>query len=1146
MRLWRHKAFSVGVIFAAFLMLSQAVGAYSIREVEAVLSQAKSLDEFLASPELIENFLNALQRYYGAQKFPRVSYDVIIRQIREVIAKEPKLKERFWRKLSSSDQNFSFQFHLSPVERPVELEEDAWLRKFREWQKELSKSAAPISDIPDDETRLAKIRQIFADTESRIEEIMHLQLNSKEQGEALALLKTDRSLRAASAYLTLRQLQTEIISDKMNSNDAGLILQTISNMRSNPESEGLLMPIPKRLMSMTASRIPSREKLDLNEKIFKPIEEGVLKEGGILSAVPVRPFVALFRGIVLGECVGGSEKALESTTPERWAVPALEGTIVHFLETDKAYGFVEYFPFSLDGARYAGVVFGSPLLRQNTISAGKSQQILWKYFDEAYKRKPSEWKGFVIGEDNDFNNAGVQEEILKSASFGLGETIGESTSIQQIDPLAEIIPTLLPREGHARQYGGRMITAVTAPQSRRLTSLKNLGSDTNNDPSVSRKLIAEGLKNPADAFQTERLLSIVEHQGLLRDKSIDTQIRKLMESPRFSDRVSASRLILKKNSGDKKAFDATMASIWSADVQESDMALKNLGIAEPKDKSELVRTMEQHPRVEVRRKLMKELSEFYDSSEKIVASIDRALDDSDGEIQVMAAMNIYRRFDRDDPPKSNPLFSKAVMTLLKNAEDVKSSGHVMALEEVTEGNRRIYFFYPDTIRILADTIKSDPSPTAQQKVLAWMDSRLTFRLPPELINRQKSIDKYFPDPLAAYAASLDSSDIVVRTSAAKGVLFFTMFNDTASKNFSDPIRKKALNIILDGLTYDDQSPQAFVTNTSIYALGELTNARSGSVFSRQIAEKLLDGLAQKKFPKSWVRERATDFIYREIPNDPRLGPLLIEVQMSDPNMKTKITSIGNYLRLQPQTLENVQYLKLLVEAVSVGGSVGHLAVACLRLLKNHMSRLYADTIVEMFPRISQSENQALIAEILVWSEPSYPEVYEKLYAHMSSGPINVQNEIARGLILKESPRASEAFMKLMEYVERVVAQNKIPVRDVSSLEDYNGFVAGVSGLERAAKYHAHIIPDDPQFHRRLARLASIPALNLFANLEVRADLIEFFKNRALATGQIDGKVLMAIKKLRDDKSTLLFQKTTVGQVARDACEAILRRVKESN
>jgi hypothetical protein len=227
----------------------------------------------------------------------------------------------------------------------------------------------------------------------------------------------------------------------------------------------------------------------------------------------------VWKGVPLNECVGGNCESIKSLTPERWATVALEDTQVFNIERDGSYlGFVQYVPLKAKDGIYASVDFGAPILRNKILVRDPDGNPITRTFYEvwlesAVKHKPNEWSGFIVGESDAINNAGVLGEVRESASFLAGRYLGKPTeTLQHIDPMASKIVAIAPKSEHAAMYGGNMIADALVPDARAVTVLNSEAIKSENDFRRNPKKFRDFLENAS--FEEKMLwLSVAKERA---------------------------------------------------------------------------------------------------------------------------------------------------------------------------------------------------------------------------------------------------------------------------------------------------------------------------------------------------------------------------------------------------------------------------------------------------------------------------------------------------------------------------------------------------------------------------------------------------------------------------------------------------------
>ncbi len=126
----------LGFLFS-ILLIAQRVSAVTLSDLDQVLTKASSLNQFLATPALIEEYYQVAAQYYGVDKFNRKSYDAIVSQIRFVNSRFPDFASRSW------ETDLGQEFKVSSIAPTYgrQLEMNLWptfLSDFRSTNKALA------------------------------------------------------------------------------------------------------------------------------------------------------------------------------------------------------------------------------------------------------------------------------------------------------------------------------------------------------------------------------------------------------------------------------------------------------------------------------------------------------------------------------------------------------------------------------------------------------------------------------------------------------------------------------------------------------------------------------------------------------------------------------------------------------------------------------------------------------------------------------------------------------------------------------------------------------------------------------------------------------------------------------------------------
>ena len=466
-----------------------------LQAAEQIVARYSDLSAFLAAdPAVHTAYFDALQKYYGADKFPRPSFDAIMTQLRSMHGRVPGLGRRLW---GTTDLGEGYRITTDPVQPTrFELNTGAWKRYVREWRSGLEERSLDLAALSQSE-RTARMRQILERTKKQgdraLREAEGLPRRQRERAlaEAFQRIRSDPQYQTVRSYLILQRLNAEEVAEPLRNTDGDGILSAIEGLhaRTGPEgaarvrwldevlqSRDIIEPLDSRLVQDVLADIPAVSRLRRDATLFSEVPNLAIN----WDFVPLpRRIHGIFAGIPLGECVGGACQLLDSLSAERWAVIALDHTQqVHTLEDGRFRGFLQYAPLRIKGPGGrahidASVDFESPALRRevryrdrnNRVRTGRMFE-LW--LPEAVRRRPRHWRRFVVTQmSRDINNAGVLDTVRGSDAFRFGVLTGTPSEYRHIDPMARMLPWLQRRDGAARSYGGSMITEVTSSAGRR-------------------------------------------------------------------------------------------------------------------------------------------------------------------------------------------------------------------------------------------------------------------------------------------------------------------------------------------------------------------------------------------------------------------------------------------------------------------------------------------------------------------------------------------------------------------------------------------------------------------------------------------------------------------------------------------------------
>ncbi len=523
------------LVLFVFVGMASHLQAATLQDMDSVLLKAPDLNHFLADPQLIEEYFQVSSEYYANNdRFPRVSYEAIIKQMRIVAKAYPEFAARAW------ETNLGKPFQVASIAATYgrNLQESAWDRFIQDYKEKLHAQAGEFAQLDDDQA-LEKLRNGIENLDTKINahevEIKNSPLKKSEKqaliGKFYQSFKTDSGLQKLSSYVLLKWLSSDKASEIFNSGNADLILNYLKDIKDQPKkvlSQISGIENTDSLASIVKASLPDPNALQNDEKIFPhamiPGADGELVPAeagskGYWDFIPSpRRFHAFFKGIYFGECVGGSNKPdfLPSLSPERWATVLLRDTEFHFVQKDgKFQGWVQAVPITRNGSVYASVDFASFSFKQSILSRSSdgtiySESMLSGWLKQAMLHKPAHWQGFVVSKSNAINNGGALPTVRVSPAYLLGQSYDEKTSpFAHTDPTTvKALTNIIPRVGYANNYGGSMIFDAAVPDAGTLTVLK-----------VVDKSVYQIIKNAIDNKQTDFVKGLLAriHKSAMSD-----------------------------------------------------------------------------------------------------------------------------------------------------------------------------------------------------------------------------------------------------------------------------------------------------------------------------------------------------------------------------------------------------------------------------------------------------------------------------------------------------------------------------------------------------------------------------------------------------------------------------------------------------
>jgi hypothetical protein len=430
--------------------------------LEAVLLEynVKSVDDFLAREEVVKAYFKTAQQFFGADRFPKASYDAVIAQLHKVAALpgSEQFKEQLFA-TSDLGRPYSVQLAFKPTGR--DLDRRVWQSKVKNWTQSLAHEAGAINSP--EKARAAAMNLRNEQARFR-KEISRSDLTEAEvdrlKKSYFAAQKESPELKSLAAYLLKDSFERGALVPLAKADDADFVLGTLSELKNSPlKLVNASGELPDGVAAAVRDIVPKLSDFSKDEKTFPrqivTTAKGKANVVGTLAADRVdflplsRRFHGIFKGIPLNECVGGACEYLDKLlTPERWAGSALSGTQIHWIRVGDHYsGFVNVAPvkYTPDGKTYGSVDFGSKefsrtiYVRDPATGAAEGRTLYNVWLHGVRQNYPKKWAGIVKGKQGDFHNAGVLPTVYDSPELVLSHDLGTSADYVQIDPVSKFI-----------------------------------------------------------------------------------------------------------------------------------------------------------------------------------------------------------------------------------------------------------------------------------------------------------------------------------------------------------------------------------------------------------------------------------------------------------------------------------------------------------------------------------------------------------------------------------------------------------------------------------------------------------------------------------------------------------------------------------
>lgn len=464
--------------------------------MEAVCKKAATLDEFLKSRQLQDEYYEAAQEYFGGkEEFPRDRFNAILNQLISVGNTLPEVKERAW-ETTGLGPTFTIKNAAENFGKVLDPEE--WMKMQKEWIEKVTPTEYLkhhlAAGVPNTAETIAHDIQEFEKTV--VEKAKTKKAQQVLRDAFYKELGKSASVQDLAKALVFHYLQSPQVTQVFESQNADSILTLIKDLRNKPtvifQTLGITDSLPV-IASEVRNLVPNiKDLLKEDSKVFLSSKR-MTKRGGIavaersniseytFKALP-RRFHGIFKGItVVKECVGGSpDYSLEDLTPERWATVLLKGTHLQNIEQNGKYlGFVQAVPIKHNQGRIAASVdFGSRVFNNGITYVTDGGKRNWvplslAWVREANKHKPLDWDGYLVSDSTGIDNSGAKYLVKLSPDFLLSNSTRNSYEYSHVDDLGRSIPHLFPKTGQqAVKHIGRMVLDGMIRDATKLTLLQ--------------------------------------------------------------------------------------------------------------------------------------------------------------------------------------------------------------------------------------------------------------------------------------------------------------------------------------------------------------------------------------------------------------------------------------------------------------------------------------------------------------------------------------------------------------------------------------------------------------------------------------------------------------------------------------------------
>jgi hypothetical protein len=429
---------------------------FLIKDLDVVLDRAGSLEEFLSRADLIDAYFDASQAYYGAEKFPRSTYDSILAQVRATLAIEPTLGERLWRKIDALQWSFTLDCEKA-VARNVFPKQ--WLQYLDEWSAKLESEFSDATTLRFSSEGFAYAEKILISATNEISDfrrdLAKQKLTTKKAREKERIFFEELTNRPEIKQIAAWYLHTKLsrthIRSQLTCEDGDVIIAKLRAWRNDPKKVVLSgfaeysEPILARVRDLIPSTSELKDRTDLfprkvsDTRDAKLFDSDAIRAGRYYFEALPRYFHGAFRGVAVSDCCT-FEAFRAEVHPARWLVGCVENSqTIHITSGHKYYGSVLILPVNLGSEKYGLVEFWSQLLAAQAVvdstEKKKSMYLAHWLVSKINSLRPPNWKGICYCNDVGFDNWSVIRLFQRGLFSYFTKQIGVSSQLTINDDL---------------------------------------------------------------------------------------------------------------------------------------------------------------------------------------------------------------------------------------------------------------------------------------------------------------------------------------------------------------------------------------------------------------------------------------------------------------------------------------------------------------------------------------------------------------------------------------------------------------------------------------------------------------------------------------------------------------------------------------